>query len=76
MTVASPVAQRGKCLPAVQQTWVRSQVQEDPPEKEMATTPVLCLENSTDGRAWLATVHEVAELDFTFTFVSPVSRLD
>ena len=52
MTVASLVAQRVKRLPAMQQTWVRSQVQEDPPEKEMAATPVLCLENSTDRRAW------------------------
>ena len=35
--VASLVAQRVKCLPAVQETWVRSLGQEDPLEKEMAT---------------------------------------
>ena len=32
-----PVAQRLKCLPAMQETWVRSLGQEDPLEKEMAT---------------------------------------
>ena len=26
-----------KCLPAMQETWVRSLAREDPPEKEMAT---------------------------------------
>ena len=31
------MAQRVKCLPAVQETWVRSLGQEDPLEKEMAT---------------------------------------
>ena len=34
---ASLVAQRVKCLPAMQETWVRSLGQEDPLEKEMAT---------------------------------------
>ena len=34
---ASLVAQLVKNLPAVQETWVRSLVQEDPLEKEMAT---------------------------------------
>ena len=34
--VASLVAQRVKCLPAVQETWVRFLGQEDPLEKEMA----------------------------------------
>ena len=34
---ASLVAQKVKNLPAVQDTWVRSLGQEDPPEKEMAT---------------------------------------
>ena len=33
----SPVAQRLKRLPAMQETWVRSLGQEDPLEKEMAT---------------------------------------
>ena len=35
--MASLVAQRVKRLPAIQETQVRSLVQEDPPEKEMAT---------------------------------------
>ena len=34
---ASLVAQRLKCLPAMQETWVRSLGQEDLLEKEMAT---------------------------------------
>ena len=34
---ASLVAQRVKCLPAMQETWVRSLGQEDPLKKEMAT---------------------------------------
>ena len=34
---ASLMAQRLKCLPAMQETWVRSLGQEDPVEKEMAT---------------------------------------
>ena len=34
---ASLVAQRIKCLPAMQETWVRSLGWEDPLEKEMAT---------------------------------------
>jgi len=34
------VAQRVKRLPAMQETWVQSVGQEDPLEKEMATTPV------------------------------------
>ena len=34
---ASPVAQRLKCLPAMQETWVRFLGWEDPLEKEMAT---------------------------------------
>ena len=33
----SPVAQRLKRLPVMQETWVRSLGQEDPLEKEMAT---------------------------------------
>ena len=31
------MAQRVKCLPAMQETWVRSLGREDPLEKEMAT---------------------------------------
>ena len=33
--IASLVAQRLKCLPAIQETWVRSLDWEDPLEKEM-----------------------------------------
>ena len=39
---ASPVAQRVKRLPAVQETPVRSLGQEDPLEKEMATHSSIC----------------------------------
>ena len=35
--VTSLVAQMVKCLPTIQETWVRSLGQEDPLEKEMAT---------------------------------------
>ena len=35
--VASLVAQRVKCLPAMWETWVQSLGWEDPMEKEMAT---------------------------------------
>ena len=34
---ASLVAQTVKCLPAMQETWIRSRGQEDPLEKEIAT---------------------------------------
>ena len=37
MVWASLVAQTVKNLPAMQETWVQSLGQEDPPEKEMAT---------------------------------------
>ena len=37
LVVPSLVAQRLKCLPAMQDTWVRSLGQEYPLEKEMAT---------------------------------------
>ena len=40
LCLGSLVAQTVKHLPAVQETWVRSLVREDPPVKEMATTPV------------------------------------
>ena len=71
--VDSLVAQTVKCLPAMQETWVRSLGGEDPLEKEMATTPYSCLETPTSGEAWWATVHGVAKSqtrvsDFTFTF--------
>ena len=37
LILASLVAQRVKCLPAMWETWVRSLGWEDPLEKEMAT---------------------------------------
>ena len=49
--VTSLVAQMVKCLPAMQETRVRSLGQEDPLEKEMQPTPVSCLESSMDGGA-------------------------
>ena len=54
---SSLVAQRLKCLPGMQETWVRSLGQEDPLEKEMATQ-YSCLENPMDGGTLWATVHE------------------
>ena len=52
-----------KNLPAMQETWVQSLGQEDPPEKEM-TTPFqyFCLGNPTDKGAWRATVHRVTRV--------------
>ena len=60
-----------KCLSAMQETRVRSLGQEDPLEKEMATTPVL-LPGKFHG-AWWTTVHGVAKSqtrlsDFTSLF--------
>ena len=40
---AFPVDQRVKNLPAVQETWLWSLGEEDPPEEGMATTPVFLL---------------------------------
>ena len=37
LNYASLMAQRFKCLPPMQETWVRSLSQEDPLEKEMVT---------------------------------------
>ena len=48
---ASLVAQRLKCLPPMQETWVQSLGQEDPLEKEMATHSSI-LENPRDRGAW------------------------
>ena len=50
---ASLVAQRLKRLPTMQETWVRSLGQEDPLEKEMATTPVF-LPGESHGQRSLA----------------------
>ena len=58
----SLVAQMVKNLPAMQETWVPSLVQEDPLEKEMATHySILAWKNSVDrGSSWV-TVHGVAK---------------
>ena len=51
--MASLVAQRVKCLPAMWETRVRSLGREDPLEEEMAThSSILGLENPMDGGAW------------------------
>ena len=51
-----------KNLPAVQETWVRSLGQEDPPgEGNGNPLQYSCLENSTHREAWQATVTGVAE---------------
>ena len=47
--LASPVAQSVKCLPAVQETWVRSLGREDPLEKEMATHSSTLLPGQSHG---------------------------
>ena len=47
--------------PAKQETQVQSLGQEDPLEKETATTPVLLPGKSMDRGAWQATVHGVAK---------------
>ena len=51
--LAALVAQAGKRLPAVQETWVQSLGREDPLEKETATTPVL-VPGKSHGRRSLA----------------------
>ena len=56
------VAQRLKHLPAMQETWVRSLGQEDPPgEGNGNPLQYSCLENPMDRGAWWATVHRVAK---------------
>ena len=56
------VAQRGKNLPAVQETWVRFLGWEDPLEKEMAThSSILAWRITMDRGAWQATVLGVAK---------------
>ena len=58
-----PVAQLAKNLPAMQETWVRLLVKEDPLEKEMAThSSIICLENPMDRGAWRAAVHGFARV--------------
>ena len=55
------MAQMVKNLPAMQETWLRSLVQEDPLEKGMATRSGSCLENPMDRGAWSATVYRVTK---------------
>ena len=49
--------------PAMQETWVRSQGQEDPLEKEMASTPGFLPGESHGQRIWWALV-PLSSLDF------------
>ena len=59
---ASLVALTAKNLPVMQETWVRSLGQEDPPgEGNGNPLQYSCLENSMDRGAWRATVHGVAK---------------
>ena len=61
-SLGSLVALLVKNLPAVQETQVRSLVQEDPLEKEMANPlQYPCLENLMDSGVWWAAVHWVAK---------------
>ena len=47
------MAQRVKCLSAMQETWVQSLGQEDPPgEGNGNPLQYYCLENPMDGGAW------------------------
>ena len=61
------MAQSLKCLPAMQETWVRSLAQEDPLEKEMATHTPVFLPGEFYGRRSLADYSPWArkELDTT-----------
>ena len=72
---ASLVAQKVKCLPAMQETWDRFLGWEDPLEKEMAN-PLQhsCLENSMEWKPGRLQVHGVAKSqtrlsDFTLTII-------
>ena len=61
--LASLVAPMVKNPPAVQETWLRSLVWEDPLEEGTAThSRILGLENFMDSRAWRATVHAVTRV--------------
>ena len=60
------MAQRLKCLPAMQETWVLSLSQKDSLEKEMAIHSSILVGNPMDRGAWWATVPRVAkDLDTT-----------
>ena len=69
--VSSLVAQMAQCLPAMQETWVRSLDWKDPWRRKWQPTPISLPGKSHDGGAWWATVHGVTESrtrlsDFTF----------
>ena len=58
----SLVAQAVKCLPSMQETWVRFLGQEDPLEKGMETySSILAQSILWTEEAWQATVHGVAK---------------
>ena len=60
--MASLVAQTVKNLPAVQETWVRSLVWEDPLEEGMTTHSIILAGRiPMDKESWWATVHVVAK---------------
>ena len=60
---ASLVVQMAKNLPAMQETQIRSQGQEDPLEKEMGDPlQYSWLRNSMDWGAWQATVHGITRV--------------
>ena len=59
---ASRVAQMVKSLPAMQETWVRSQGWEDPLQMDSGSlVQYSCLENPVDRGAWWATIHRVTK---------------
>ena len=70
---ASLVAQRVKCLPTVQETWVRSLGREDPLEKEMTTHSSTLVWKipwtEKSGRLQSMGSQRVGH-DFTFTFIA------
>ena len=62
MLEASLVAQMVKNLPEMQETWVQSLCQEDPPEKEMAMhSSIFAWKIVMDRGVWWARVHRVAK---------------
>ena len=62
----SLVAQMVKSLPTIWETWVRSLGQEDPLEKEMATTPVFVPGKSHEQRSLVGySLWSHKELDIT-----------
>ena len=62
---ASLVAETIKNVRAMKETQVRSLGWEGAREKEMATTPISCLENSTDRGFWWASPWGRKESDMT-----------